>query len=87
MYKSHITAIDKITNGGFSKSELVILAARPGMGKTEIAIHIAYENAKQNIPILYVSLEMSKGQLAKRIISKIINKNIPNLIFVSVLFK
>lgn len=76
MYKSYITPIDKITNGGFSKSDLILLSARPGMGKTEVGIHIAYENAKNNIPILYVSLEMSKGQLAKRIISKIINNEL-----------
>lgn len=73
LYKSYITPIDKITNGGFAKKDLIVIGARPGMGKTEIALHIAYENAKNGIPILYISLEMGKEQLAKRLITKILN--------------
>lgn len=76
LYKSYITCIDKILNGGFAKQDLTLIAARPGMGKTEVGLHIAYENAKNGVPILYVSLEMSKQQLSKRIITKIINNEI-----------
>lgn len=61
--------LDKIING-FNKSNLMILAARPAMGKTALAINIA-ENIsfKSKIPVGVFSLEMSKDQLTHRIIS------------------
>jgi replicative DNA helicase len=46
--------------GGLHNGELVILAARPSMGKTAYAMNVAENVAKdQNIPVLFVSLEMS----------------------------
>ncbi len=56
--------------GGFQKSNLIILAARPGMGKSALAINIATHVAsKENKTVLVFNLEMSKTELAKRIIS------------------
>lgn len=55
---------------GFQKSDLVILAARPSMGKTAFALNIARNVAiYQDVPTLIFSLEMSKEQLVDRIIS------------------
>lgn len=49
---------------GFQKSDLVILAARPSMGKTSLALNIAcHAAAKEKIPVGIFSLEMSKDQL------------------------
>jgi len=76
LYKTHIKPVDQILNGGFGKQDLVIVGARPGMGKTEVALHVAYESAKAGISVLIVSLEMSKRQLAKRLITKIINSEL-----------
>jgi replicative DNA helicase len=59
--------IDKIT-GGWNKGELIIIAGRPGMGKSVIAKDFA-ENA--GVPVLYFSLEMSKDELIKRQLSGI----------------
>ena len=55
---------------GFQKSDLIILAARPSMGKTSFALNLA-ENAAINekIPVGIFSLEMSKEQLIERLIS------------------
>lgn len=60
--------LDKMLNG-FNKSNLMILAARPAMGKTALAINIA-ENIcfKLDIPVGIFSLEMSADQLVHRII-------------------
>lgn len=54
---------------GLGRSDLIILAARPGMGKTSFALNIAMNVAKQQIPVAMFSLEMTKDQLAGRILS------------------
>ena len=57
-------------SGGLHESELVILAARPSMGKTAFAMNIA-ENASidANVPVLFVSLEMARHELAQRLLA------------------
>lgn len=55
--------------GGFQKSDLVILAARPSMGKTGFALDIARQaSVKYKVPTAIVSLEMSKDQLGDRLL-------------------
>lgn len=64
---THFKALDTQLNGGFQKSDLVILAARPSMGKTAIALAMAQNAAIQaNKSIGIISLEMSKEQLVER---------------------
>ncbi len=61
--------LDAIT-GGFQPGSLNILAARPSMGKTALALNIAQHAAvSENIPVLIFSLEMSAEQLAQRLLS------------------
>ena len=55
--------------GGWRESELIILAARPSMGKTALAIKYANHSARLGNPTVIFSLEMSKEQLTNRIIS------------------
>ncbi|MEG1872530.1 MAG: replicative DNA helicase, partial [Ruthenibacterium sp.] len=55
---------------GLGRSDLIILAARPGMGKTSFALNIAANVAKkQKIAVAVFSLEMTKDQLVSRILS------------------
>ncbi|MDB5260359.1 MAG: replicative helicase, replicative helicase [Candidatus Nomurabacteria bacterium] len=55
---------------GFQKSDLIILAARPSVGKTSLALDFARHAAvKHNIPTAIFSLEMSKEQLVDRMLS------------------
>ena len=57
--------------GGFQKSDLIILAARPGMGKTSLALNIALNAAKEyKAQIAIFSLEMSREQLVQRLLSQ-----------------
>lgn len=55
---------------GLNRSDLIILAARPGMGKTSFALNIARNVACQSMKtVAFFSLEMSKEQLASRLLS------------------
>lgn len=66
---SGFTALDSML-AGFQKSDLVILAARPSMGKTSLALDIARQAAStHNVPVGIFSLEMSSAQLVDRMLS------------------
>jgi replicative DNA helicase len=61
--------LDAMT-GGFQRSDLIIVAARPSIGKTSFCTNIAqYVAQNQKLPIAFFSLEMSKEQLVQRILS------------------
>lgn len=61
--------LDDITTG-LQKSELIIIAGRPSMGKTAFALNIAqYAALETNVPVAIFSLEMSKEQLTLRMLS------------------
>lgn len=63
------TDLDRLT-GGLQKSDLIVLAARPGVGKTSLALSLAHNAAvKHQYSIALFSLEMSKEQLAQRLLS------------------
>jgi replicative DNA helicase len=66
---SGFTKVDKLTSG-WQPSDLVIIAARPGMGKTALTLSMARNIAvEHNIPVAFFSLEMSSVQLITRLIS------------------
>lgn len=58
--------LDKITNG-WQPTDLIILAARPSVGKTALALNLARNAANKGNAIGFFSLEMSSGQLVQRI--------------------
>ena len=60
--------LDRITNG-LQKSDLIIIAARPSMGKTAFALNIAQNAAKNNKKVAIFSLEMSKESLGMRLLA------------------
>jgi replicative DNA helicase len=61
--------VDEITSG-FQNSDLIIIAGRPSMGKTALAINIAqYASIENETPVAIFSLEMSKEQLAFRLLA------------------
>ncbi|HET9029157.1 MAG TPA: replicative DNA helicase [Candidatus Aquilonibacter sp.] len=59
--------IDSMTTG-FQPGNFIILAARPGMGKTSFALNMAVAAAERNEPIAFFSLEMSNNELVQRLI-------------------
>ncbi len=67
--RTGFTLLDSITSG-LNKSDLIIIAARPGMGKTSFAMNIARNVAKtSDKDVVTFNLEMSKEQLATRLLS------------------
>lgn len=64
---------------GLQNSDLILLAARPAMGKTSLALNIAYKaSVKHHVAIF--SLEMSKMQLTQRLLSALSNINLSELV-------
>lgn len=67
--QSGFTSLDRIT-GGWQRSDLIILAARPGTGKTAFVVTMARNAAVEfNKPVAIFSLEMTANQLVSRFIS------------------
>ena len=61
--------LDELT-AGFQQSDLVIVAARPSMGKTAFVLNIAQNAAlDKNVPVAFFSLEMSKESLVQRLLT------------------
>ena len=61
--------LDELT-AGFQKSDLIIVAARPSMGKTAFVLNIAQNAAlDKNVPVAFFSLEMSKESLVQRLLT------------------
>ncbi len=74
--KSYITGIPTgftdldLKTAGLQNSDLVLIAARPGMGKTAMALNIAqYAAVQKHVPVAIFNLEMSKDQLVNRMLS------------------
>ena len=76
--KSSGTSLSGISSGfydldsftqGFQKSDLIVIAGRPSMGKTALSLNIGLNIIKNlNLPVLFFSLEMSKEQLTHRLL-------------------
>ena len=66
--------VDRIL-GGFQKTDLIILAARPGVGKTAWALNVAANAAQTGKKVMIFSLEMANQQLGERLLS--MSSNVP----------
>ncbi|MEO8287373.1 MAG: replicative DNA helicase [Chloroflexota bacterium] len=60
--------LDEVT-GGLQKSDLIIMAARPGVGKTSLSLGIAHNAAERGARVGVFSLEMSREQLVQRLLA------------------
>lgn len=66
-----IKALDRMTNGGWKGSQLIVLAARPAMGKTAVMLHFAISTAQQGKAVCIYALEMSGVSLADRLLCSV----------------
>ncbi len=67
-YHTGFFELDKVTDG-LHEQELTLIAARPGCGKTALALNIAKNISKKGVCTYFVSLEMSEKQLGNRLVS------------------
>lgn len=70
-----IEGLDQILCGGLYQGSLTVLAARPSMGKTTLALNIAYLAAVKGTPVLIFSLEMPSAELMKNLFSRVSGVN------------
>lgn len=71
--------LNRLTNG-FKEGELIVLAARPGMGKTAFAINVLLPTLRQGKAIAFFSLEMDAEQILLRMFSSITSIPMQNMI-------
>ena len=76
---SSFPELDHITSG-FQNSELIILAARPSMGKSALSLNFALHNALQDKKVAFFSLEMSKESILMRLLSTLSRINLSQVI-------
>lgn len=62
------TQLDYILRGWIN-SNMIVIAARPGMGKTDFALNLSLNTIRQNINVMFFSLEMSREEITKRMVS------------------
>ena len=60
--------LDQLTNG-WQNTDLIVIGARPGMGKTSLVLKTMLENIKRGIPVGFISCEMSTQQLMTRMVA------------------
>ncbi|GGJ22644.1 replicative DNA helicase [Neoroseomonas lacus] len=65
-----ISSLDRLI-GGLSASQMIVIGARPGVGKTALAISIALAAAQSGVGVLIFSLEMAAAELAERMLANI----------------
>jgi replicative DNA helicase len=65
---SHLQGLNKLI-GGFRKGNLIVIGARPGVGKTAIATNFIHHLIRKGLKVLFVSAEMTKEEIATRLLS------------------
>jgi replicative DNA helicase len=77
-YKTGLTTLDNKT-GGFEAGELVVIAGRPGMGKTAAGTTIANFLDLQGVGVLFDSLEMGGSKIVRRLVANRANERLQDL--------
>ena len=63
--------LDRTLRGGVRRGELILLGARPSMGKTALALQLAHNAARTGAPVLIFSAEMSASSLIERAVAEV----------------
>lgn len=77
--KTKIPTLDWRLGGGLKPGKLIVLAARPSVGKTALALQIARAFAEQEVPVAVFSMEMERQELLERFIAQVGEINLGHL--------
>jgi replicative DNA helicase len=69
--RTRIPTLDTMLGGGFKSGKQIVLAARPSVGKSALAMEFAYAFAEQGIPSAILSMEMESAELVNRLTARI----------------
>lgn len=75
-----LDGLDEMLNGGWHRGQVIVLAARPSMGKTALSLHHAMHAAIKGYGVLFLSMEMVASELADRAIAALGRVNLGNLL-------
>lgn len=75
-----IDDLDTMLNGGWHRGQVIVLAARPSMGKTALSLHHAIHAAKCDYGVLYLSIEMVASELADRAVASLGRVNLGGIL-------
>lgn len=70
-YPTHIPALDRKLAGGFREGDVIVIAARPSVGKSSFSEQIGLTLAQQNLVTLFLSMEMTERQVTDRGVSNL----------------
>ena len=76
--KSSLESVDNII-GILPKKDVILMAGRPGHGKTQLGVQTCMEAARSGIPTLFLSLEMSEEELLKRMMANMAEVNLSKI--------
>lgn len=65
---SGFPTVDRFTRGGWAQGNLIVLAARPSVGKTAFMLQMARASARKGVPTLALSLEMTNSEISERML-------------------
>lgn len=77
--RTRIPTLDMMLGGGFKPGKQVVLAARPSVGKSALAMEFAYAFAAQGVPAAFLSQEMESSELVDRLTARIGSIELGNL--------
>ncbi len=77
-------SLDRLTKG-WREQEMIIIGARPSVGKTAFVLQLLYNIAKRDVPVLFFSLEMDEASIGRRILSNI--TQLPSEVIDSIAYK
>jgi replicative DNA helicase len=72
--------VDDVLNGGLGRGQLIIVAARPGVGKSIIGVSCAKAAAQLNVPTLMFSLEMPEEEILSRLVADVASVPLSHLV-------
>lgn len=68
-WRTSLPTLDRALGGGMEPGRVYIVAARPGVGKSSLASHLALRYAHDGHPVVFVSIEMTGGQVVDRMLA------------------